>query len=80
MEETGHGSKMSLGGKEEHSKNPLLAGVGDAVRRQEKRAAEDSGIRASTLQWNSGGHFADAGKRLAKGVLWMLEKLEEERA
>lgn len=28
------------------------------------------------LEWNPGGHFADSGKRLAKGIRWLLEKLK----
>ena len=26
------------------------------------------------LEWNPGGHFADSGKRLAKGIKWLMEK------
>ena len=29
---------------------------------------------AVKYELNSGGHFADAGKRLAKGLRWMLEE------
>ena len=33
---------------------------------------EDSMVESVVLEWNAGGHFADAGKRLAKGVKWMF--------
>ena len=54
---------LSLGGKEEKTRNKIMAAVGDRTRAQEERLEED---------WNAGGHFADAGKRLAKGVRWMF--------
>lgn len=31
------------------------------------------------LEWNAGGHFADSGKRLAKGIRWLLMNNDERR-
>ena len=63
---------LSLGGKEEKAKNKVMAAVGDRTRAQERLLQEDSMVESVVLEWNAGGHFADAGKRLAKGVKWMF--------
>ena len=63
---------VSLGGKEEKAKNKVMAAVGDRTRAQEGLLQEDSMVESVVLEWNAGGHFADAGKRLAKGVKWMF--------
>ncbi len=63
---------LSLGGKEEKTKNKVMAAVGDRTRAQERLLQEDSMVESVVLEWNAGGHFADAGKRLAKGVKWMF--------
>jgi len=49
-----------------------MAAVGDRTRAQERLLQEDSMVESVVLEWNAGGHFADAGKRLAKGVKWMF--------
>lgn len=63
---------LSLGGKEEKTKNKVMAAVGVRIRAQERLLQEDSMVESVVLEWNAGGHFADAGKRLAKGVKWMF--------
>ena len=63
---------LSLGGKEEKTRNKIMAAVGDRTRAQEERLEEDPMVESVVLEWNAGGHFADAGKRLAKGVRWMF--------
>ena len=65
---------LSLGGKEEKTKNAVMATVGDRTREQEKLLLEDPFAEWVILEWNPGGHFADSGKRLAKGIRWLLEK------
>ncbi|MFR9100684.1 MAG: alpha/beta hydrolase-fold protein, partial [Anaerostipes hadrus] len=64
---------LSLGGKEEKTKNPVMARVGDRTRTQEQILRNDPKVKHTTLEFNSGGHFADAQKRLAKAVKWLLE-------
>ena len=64
---------LSLGGKEEKTKNPVMARVGDRTRTQEQILRNDPKVKQTTLEFNSGGHFADAQKRLAKAVKWLLE-------
>ena len=68
---------LSLGGKEEKTKNAVMATVGDRTREQEKLLLEDSFAERVVLEWNPGGHFADSGKRLAKGIKWLTEKRYE---
>ena len=69
-------SVKELGGKEEKTKNAVMATVGDCTREQEKLLLEDPFAERVVLEWNPGGHFADSGKRLAKGIRWLLEKLK----
>lgn len=68
---------LSLGGKEEKTRNPMISTVGDVTRKQEKLLKSDGKVKACVLEWNSGGHFADSGKRLAKGIAWLLEHAQE---
>lgn len=70
---------LSLGGKEEKTKNVLMAKVGDRTRAQEKLLKADKQVKNCILEWNSGGHFADSQKRMAKGIMWMLKVLKEEK-
>lgn len=63
---------LSLGGKEEKTNNVAMARVGDRTRQQEKILQADENAEHVILEWNSGGHFADSGKRLAKGIKWLL--------
>lgn len=64
---------LSLGDKEEKTKNPLMAQVGNAIRQQHQLL--QSQIVPSILEWNTGNHFADSEKRTAKGFAWLLSYL-----
>lgn len=59
---------LSLGGKEEKSKHPLMATVGDRTREMEKLLKADPKVRRCRLEMNSGGHFADSARRMIKGI------------
>ena len=63
---------LSLGDKEEHTKNAIMAAVGNNIRTLHSRLAERS--TDCTLEWNSGGHFKDADLRTAKAFRWVMEK------
>ena len=63
---------LSLGDKEEHTKNAVMAVVGDNIRALHSRLAERG--TDCTLEWNSGGHFKDADLRTAKAFRWMMEE------
>ena len=63
---------LSLGNKEEHTKNAVMAAVGDNIRTLHSRLIERS--TDCTLEWNSGGHFKDADLRTAKAFRWTMEE------
>ena len=63
---------LSLGDKEERTKNAVMAAVGDNIRTLHSRLAERGAD--CTLEWNSGGHFKDADLRTAKAFQWTMEE------
>ena len=63
---------LSLGDKEEHTKNTVMATVGDNIRTLHSRLAERGAD--CTLEWNSGGHFKDADLRTARAFQWVMEE------
>lgn len=65
---------LSLGDKEEHTRNPVTRQVGDCIRAlyaQYKEVPE----AAVTLEWNEGNHFRDPGLRTAKAFAWTVNAL-----
>lgn len=63
---------LSLGDKEDRTKNCLLATVGDNTRTvYEMLRGQPSGARV-ILEWNTGGHFSEPDIRIAKGIYWIL--------
>lgn len=65
---------LSLGSKEERTKNPLMSTVGDCTRETYELLKKNPAVKKTVLQWNKGGHFADADARLVKGILWLLRQ------
>jgi predicted alpha/beta superfamily hydrolase len=63
---------LSLGKKEEKTKNPVMRSVGEMTRRQYEILKKENGGKHITLEWNEGGHFADTAGRMAKGIADML--------
>ena len=63
---------LSLGDKEEHTKNAVMTVVGDNIRTLHSRLIERGAD--CTLEWNSGGHFKDADLRTAKAFRWTMEE------
>ena len=63
---------LSLGDKEERTKNAVMAAVGDSIRTLHSQLAECGAD--CTLEWNSGGHFKDADLRTAKAFRWTMEE------
>ena len=61
---------LSLGDKEEKAKNPVMAQVGNAIRKQHELLTEQK--INTILEWNAGNHFVDSDKRMAKGFAWLL--------
>ncbi len=65
---------LSLGDKEEKTKNKVMSTVGNAMRAQYE-LLQTQGIR-SVLEWNEGNHFADSDIRVAKGMAWVRNELK----
>ena len=63
---------LSLGDKEERTKNTVMAVVGDNIRTLHSRLAERG--TDCILEWNSGGHFKDADLRTARAFRWVMEE------
>ena len=67
---------LSLGDREEFTRNRAVAQVGNNVRAEYARLTEQLGTGRCTLEWNPGNHFADGAIRTAKGFAWCLSKLK----
>ncbi len=63
---------LSLGDKEEKTKNHVMSKVGDNIR-DIHECLRNNGIN-TTLEWNTGGHFKDVYIRTAKGFAWLLNQ------
>ena len=63
---------LSLGDKEEKTKNPTMSQVGNAIREGYEKLKDDH-INC-TLEWNQGNHFKEPELRTAKGFSWLLER------
>lgn len=61
---------LSLGDREERSRNPVMATVADCIRKAHARL-EEQGIDC-LLEWNKGGHFKDPDLRTAQAFAWVL--------
>ena len=63
---------LSLGDKEERTRNPVMRTVGDNIRSQLELLESDAGCNACTLEMNQGNHFREPDLRTAKGFAWLL--------
>ena len=63
---------LSLGDKEEKTRNKTMAAVGNSIRRQYELLR--SAVNRCTLKWNPGNHFTAPELRTAKGFAWLLSK------
>ena len=63
---------LSLGDKEEKTKNPTMAQVGNCIRKQQEQLAAQ-GIN-TILEWNPGNHFQHSDERTAKGFAWLINQ------
>ena len=64
---------LSLGDREERTRNATMAAVGDNIRVLYRELAGRS--KDCTLEWNSGGHFKDTDLRTAKAFGWVMEDM-----
>lgn len=61
---------LSLGDREEKTRNPVMAQVGSCIR-SAHTLLEERGLRC-TLEWNKGNHFKDPDLRTAKAFAWVM--------
>ena len=62
---------LSLGDREERTRNPVMASVGDRIR-ETAGLLQASGIQTA-LEWNPGNHFVDSDRRMAKAFAWAMD-------
>lgn len=63
---------LSLGDREERTRNTTMAAVGNNIRALHRELTERG--RDCTLEWNSGGHFKEADLRTARAFQWVMEE------
>ena len=66
---------LSLGDREEKTRNPVMAAVGKKIR--ETQAVLTAQHVDCVLEWNEGNHFRDAALRTAKAFAWVLDGTQE---
>ncbi len=66
---------LSLGDREEHTRNKAFAQVGDNMRWEHEHLKQVLGPDNTTLEWNTGNHFVDGARRTAKGFAWCINKI-----
>ena len=62
---------LSLGDREERTRNPIMSQVGNAIR-EAHRILTGSGVDC-VLEWNKGNHFKEPDLRTAKAFAWLME-------
>ena len=65
---------LSLGDKEEKTRNPVMRTVGDNIRKQYELLQADGSCKGCTLEMNQGNHFKEPDIRTAKGFAWLLSE------
>lgn len=63
---------LSLGDREEKTRNIVMSTVGDCIRKQYEILKRQLGDEHCTLEWNRGNHFADSDLRCAKAFAWCM--------
>ncbi len=63
---------LSLGDKEEKTRNQVMSQVGNAIRTAYDRLKENG--CDCVLEWNKGNHFKDSDLRTAKAFAWLLNR------
>ncbi len=61
---------LSLGDKEEKTRNPVMSTVGDRIRNMQDLLKAQG--KDCILEWNQGNHFREPDLRMAKGFSWLL--------
>ena len=63
---------LSLGDREERTRNPVMSKVGASIREANDLLAT-SGVDCE-LEWNKGNHFKDPDLRTAKAFAWLMNR------
>ena len=63
---------LSLGDREEKTRNPLMSQVGNAIR--EGYAILQADGKDCVLEWNKGNHFKEPDLRTAKAFAWLINR------
>ena len=63
---------LSLGDREEKTRNPVMSQVGNAIRKAHDLLT-DSGADC-VLEWNKGSHFKDPDLRTARAFAWLMNR------
>ncbi len=64
---------LSLGGKEEKAKDPLMCEVGKATQKSKKLVAKSAKV---IYVKEPGGHFREISQRIGRAILWLLEPIQ----
>ncbi len=64
---------LSLGDKEEKTRNPVMASVGKCIRDGYDHLKNEGAD--CILEWNSGNHFKEPDLRMAKAFSWVIKRL-----
>ncbi|MBQ8921520.1 MAG: esterase [Oscillospiraceae bacterium] len=67
---------LSLGDREPHTRNPVMATVGNRIR-EAYDLLQQRGIRC-VLEWNRGNHFQEPDIRTGKAFAWVINRKKEE--
>ncbi len=65
---------LSLGDREEKTRNPVMSQVGNAIREAYDILYEAG--RDCILEWNKGNHFKEPDLRTAKAFSWLINKFK----
>ena len=65
---------LSLGDREEKTRNPVMAQVGGCIRAL-SNLYEKTPCLKTMLEWNEGNHFRDAGARTGKAFAWIINSI-----
>lgn len=63
---------LSLGSKEEKTRNPVMATVGERIRETYDWLKGQG--KTCVLEWNPGGHFRETDQRMAKAFAWVMKQ------
>ena len=66
---------LSLGDREERTRNPVMSQVGNAIREAQTILTESG--TGCILEWNKGNHFKEPDHRTAKAFAWLINREKE---